>query len=399
MAVEKFTISRDDSVYEAFPDLCLTDSGRVLLVYRESNGHVASEFCRLVVRSSDDAGRTWSERRVVREEDRSSGVLTAWNCPKIQQLQDGRVVLTCDKVDFPPGEWGHGMGSPHNALWFSEDEGRTWSEPVHTPVGGITPDKITELPDGRWLLPTSVRHEETGQVLQQITSSPDGGQSWGAPVVICEDRRYEMCEASVVTCPGGELVVYLRENSGQRRPLQKMISTDGGATWEGPHATLNPAAQGMPVAGLTRDDLVLVTGRFTLDCDWRVDDSEETMQRRLARRSVVIPQVPANEDFVAGLKEDAGVVKTGTEVISAMGRTSIHTFAFIEPLASALEPDVDSQRGLLLPLDLDNNNLGADSGYTGWVEYEPGRFLVAAYINADAPLAQIRGYRFGLEDF
>ena len=65
MAVEKFTISRDDSVYEAFPDLCLTDSGRVLLVYRESNGHVASEFCRLVVRSSDDAGRTWSERRVV----------------------------------------------------------------------------------------------------------------------------------------------------------------------------------------------------------------------------------------------------------------------------------------------------------------------------------------------
>ena len=102
---------------------------------------------------------------------------------------------------------------------------------------------------------------------------------------------------------------------------------------------------------------------------------------------------------MAGLKEDAGVVKTGTEVISAMGRTSIHTFAFIEPLASALEPDVDSQKGLLLPLDLDNSNLGADSGYTGWVEYEPGRFLVAAYINADAPLAQIRGYHFGLEDF
>jgi hypothetical protein len=30
---------------------------------------------------------------------------------------------------------------------------------------------------------------------------------------------------------------------------------------------------------------------------------------------------------------------------------------------------------------------------------EPGRFLVANYINNDAPLAQIRGYRFGLEDF
>jgi len=51
-----------------------------------------------------------------------------------------------------------------------------------------------------------------------------------------------------------------------------------------------------------------------------------------------------------------------------------------------------------LPLDLDASAF-ADSGYTGWVEYERGRFLVANYINDDAPLAQIRGYRFGLEDF
>ena len=53
----------------------------------------------------------------------------------------------------------------------------------------------------------------------------------------------------------------------------------------------------------------------------------------------------------------------------------------------------------MLPLDLDNSNIGADGAYTGWVEYDPGHFLVAGYINDDAPLAQIRGYRFSLEDF
>ena len=67
MSIEKFTISRDDSVYECFPHLCQTRSGRILLVYRESNGHVASEFCRLIIRYSDDAGQSWSDRRVVCE--------------------------------------------------------------------------------------------------------------------------------------------------------------------------------------------------------------------------------------------------------------------------------------------------------------------------------------------
>ena len=44
MPVEKFTISRDDSVYECFPHLCRTKSGRIILTYRESNGHVAERL-------------------------------------------------------------------------------------------------------------------------------------------------------------------------------------------------------------------------------------------------------------------------------------------------------------------------------------------------------------------
>ena len=88
-----------------------------LTTYRESNGHVASEFCRLIVRTSDDAGHTWSEAQVIRNEDKSTGVLTTWNCPKIQQLKDGRILLLCDTYLFPPGEVGRRGGElPYRAL-------------------------------------------------------------------------------------------------------------------------------------------------------------------------------------------------------------------------------------------------------------------------------------------
>ena len=68
MSIEKFTICRNDEVYECFPHLCRTRSGRILLTYRESNGHVASEYCRLIVRRSDDAGQHEGDRRALHRE-------------------------------------------------------------------------------------------------------------------------------------------------------------------------------------------------------------------------------------------------------------------------------------------------------------------------------------------
>ena len=397
MPVEKFIIARDDSVYECFPHMCSTNSGRILLTYRESNGHVASEFNRLIVRHSDDAGHTWSARHVLRDENCAKGPMNTWNCPKIQQLKDGRILLSCDTYLFPPGEWGERIVNCHIVLWFSDDEGRTWSEPLHTTVAGICHDQITEMPDGRWLLPSNVRSAKTDRIVQNISTSRDDGLTWEDPLTIFDSPEHEMDEGSIVSLPGGELVIYLREELG--RLLEKMISNDGGLSWEGPYDTLNPAAIGMPIAGLTQDGLILITARYGLQCSWRVDMSEATWQKRIARRSIVVPKVPNNTEMIARIQPGPNILENDDEIVIASGSSSVHTFAFIEPLESALSGERSDQKGLLLPLDLDANNLSADSGYTGWVEYERGKFLVANYINDDAPLAQIRGYRFGLEDF
>ena len=397
MAVEKFTISRDDSVYECFPHLCRTESGRILLTYRESNGHVASDFSRLIVRYSDDAGKSWSDRNVITETHISSGPVCVCNCPKIQQLKDGRILLICDRYDYPPGEW-YVETQARLTFWFSDDEGGSFSEPEDTVVRGICPDEVSELPDGQWLVLTAVRDSQD-HILQMLTISRDKGQTWEEPYPLIRNLDYELDEGSIVPRPGGELVSYLRDDSG--RPLQKMISKDCGITWEGPFDTLNPAAIGMPIARLTQDNLVLVSGRFGVPGRWRVDMSEETWEKRIAKRGIVIPKVTDNLNnmrFVNSVERTPYMKETKNELVLGMGGSSIHTFAFLEPAESALNPNLGDQKGLLLPLDLDSSPF-ADSGYTGWVEYERGKFLVVNYINDDAPLAQIRGYRFGLEDF
>ena len=398
LPVEKFTISRDDSVYECFPHLCRTCSGRILISYRESNGHVASEFCRLIVRYSDDGGHTWSDRLVIADEKRNGGIMHTWNCPKIQQLEDGRILLLCDRYDYPPGEWGV-EDKAQIVIWYSNDEGQSFSESHQTSVRGICPDQVTEMPDGRWLLLANMRRKGSDRLFQALYTSNDQGVTWDEPIDIGKGIEEELDEGSIVKMPDGELVSYERQDSG--RPLQKMVSKDGGHSWEGPYDTLNPAAIGMPIAGLTQHGFILITGRYGLRSQWRVDMSDETWAKRIAKRGIVIPKVldcEPNVKFTDRIERSPYMSETNTEIIIGMGGSSVHTFAYLEPVESALSPDLSNQKGLVLPLDLDTSPF-ADSGYTGWVETEPGRFLVANYINDDAPLAQIRGYRFGLEDF
>lgn len=341
MQIEKFTISRDDSVYECFPSLTKLANGRIVLVYRESDSHVAKEYTRIIVRTSDDDGKTWSDRKVLVSTERAGkDTLEKWNCPKVQQLKDGRVLVVCDVYPTPPGENSRKMTYAHNEFIFSHDNGDTWTKPQPVSVFGIMPDEVIEMDNGDWLLAT-----QHGGV-QYVTRSTDGGKTWGEPVVVGKKRGLKLCEASIVKLPGGELVCYMRENSGKGLPAYKSISTDGGRTWQGPFETLMEACH-RPVAHLTKSGKVLVTYRH---------------------------------------------------YPGASGPWAKNTFAYLESVQSALETDRQKQSGIVLPLDHDRNPR-SDGGYTGWVETKPGEFLVVNYIKDDAPMAQIRGYRFRESDF
>ena len=87
--IQKFTISRDDSIYEAWPDVVLTPSGKLICVFAECTHHHDRSYTRIMPTESVDRGRTWSSKRALT--DGTQG-LPYYNCGRIMQLSDGRYV-------------------------------------------------------------------------------------------------------------------------------------------------------------------------------------------------------------------------------------------------------------------------------------------------------------------
>ena len=348
MSIEKTTISRDDRIYEPFPDVARLPSGKLICIYRESDGHTVRRFSNIVIRSSIDGGYTWSRRRALVEAGlNEDGVVLKWNSPRIQRMQDGRVLALCDVFPCPPDE-NTDLTNARTVFWWSEDGGETWSEPQHTPVFGIVPDRVVELPSGSWLLATTVRmrgtqYDRQGSITQITHRSEDGGRTWQGPFIVAHDERYRLCEGSTLLLPDGELICYMRENSHLGLPGFKAFSQDEGRTWEGVYETRMGGCH-RPVAGLLPSGKILVTYRY----------------------------LPAH--------------------------SAKNTFAYLETVESAKTRDLREQRGIVLPLDHDRS-ARADGGYTGWAVLHDGRIFCVNYVVDDAPQAQVRGYWFDETDF
>ncbi|MFH1568794.1 MAG: sialidase family protein [Gemmatimonadota bacterium] len=352
--MQKHVVSRDDGIYEAFPDVALAPSGRLVCVFAECTHHRDRSFTRIAVTHSDDRGRTWAAKRPLAPALRGDPKRDPWwNCPRISALADGRLVALCDRI---AGRGEGNMGGEQSTwMWLSEDEGDTWSPPVATPAYGIVPDQLVELRAGdgagRWILSA---HTRLGTPEAQLWSercwlSDDQGRTWSDPVVIAQVPGLQLCEGGMVELPAGELVCFLRENSGQGLDAYKAISVDGGRTWQGPYRFPLPGCH-RPVPGMLQNGQVLITHRFMQGgkgwVGWWT------------------------QNFFAGL--------TDVESCLAQRREDAHT--------------------RILPLDFDRHP-ESDTGYSGWVQFDDGEIYVVNYILDDAPKAQIRGYSLTEKDF
>jgi len=351
--VEQFIVSRDDEIYEAFPDVALTPTGRLVCVFAECTHHRDRSYTRVMMTRSDDRGRTWSEKVPISEALKGDPKQNPWwNCPRVSCLSDGRLVVVCDRI----AGWGEGMfGEQSNWLWISDDGGETWTGPRSTPIVGIVPDQLIELKAGehagRWLLSaqTKLPPKETPLWSVRTWLSDDGGQTWSQPCRIAEVLGLQLCEGSVAELPDGDLVCFMRENSGQGLDAFKCLSSDGGESWQGPFRFPLPGCH-RPVAGMLNDELMLITHRYMQGgkgwVGWWT------------------------QNFFAGL--------TDVESCRARRREDAHT--------------------RILPVDFDRH-LESDTGYSGWVQFDDGEIYIVNYILDDAPKAQIRGYSLRMKDF
>ena len=83
--MQKFTVSRDDTIYEAFPDVTLTPSGTLVCVFAECTHHGDRSYTRVMLATSTDRGRTWSPKRPLTEATQGHPF---YNCPRITQLRE-----------------------------------------------------------------------------------------------------------------------------------------------------------------------------------------------------------------------------------------------------------------------------------------------------------------------
>jgi alpha-L-rhamnosidase len=141
-----------------------------------------------------------------------------WN-PVLYQIPDGDLMLFY-KVGPNPREW-WGM------LKRSGDNGKTWSEPAMLPEGFIGPvkNKPVLLDDGTLICPSSTEHKGW-RVHFEITR--DFGESWEMIDPICDGRRYNVIQPSILIHKNGDLQILCRSRNAV---LATSWSGDNGKTW------------------------------------------------------------------------------------------------------------------------------------------------------------------------
>jgi hypothetical protein len=212
----------------------LEDGKTIYAVYPKGHGRGA-----IVMKRSDDGGRTWSERLPTPE-----SWATSREVPTIHRVVDAdgteRLIL-----------W---SGLYPARLAASEDDGRSWSElqpagrwggivvmgfvePLRTGPGhylAMFHDDgrfIRGGPESFWGSPAGPR---TDTFTLYKTLSRDGGLTWAAPEAVWEGRDIHLCEPGCIRSPDGkQLAVLLRENA-RRKNSHVIFSDDEGKTWTPP---------------------------------------------------------------------------------------------------------------------------------------------------------------------
>ncbi|MDD6214710.1 MAG: sialidase family protein, partial [Firmicutes bacterium] len=325
--------------YEAWPDIIKTKSGKLICIFAECEHHKKRYDTRLAMCESTDKGRSWSGKRYLNEPFKDNSF---YNNPRLTRLHDDSIVILCDRV------FEHEDKAARVYMWKGDEEGNVFSEPIETPAEGIVPDKLLELECGRWIISAHFKNNETKKSEQYLWYSDDKGKSWSNKIVVGADKRYNLCEASILPIENKTLVAFMRENSGMGYDCMKSISYDNGETWNGVYNVPIPGCH-RPVSGKLINNKIMITHRY-----------------------------------MQGGK-------------GWLGNWTQNVFAAFTDIESALASERKEQSVRIFPLDFDRSPK-SDLGYTGWVQFDDGEIYVVSYIVDDAPKAHIRGYSFRMED-
>jgi hypothetical protein len=214
-----------DGLSNAFPGLCETADGALLVAYRKSTGHnppPASSPGVLVVRKSTDGGSTWSAETTI------YSAPTGYEArdPNLTLLSDGRIA--CAFFDYKDATDYTGY------VIYSSDDGASFSGKVAL-NSGMTAEAvcgpIVELANGDLLAAVYGFDGADTRSSSMIVKSTDDGATWAYLATVgdgqADSRDYD--EPGLLLLANGELLCFIRVTSSSS--IRAAKSTDDGATW------------------------------------------------------------------------------------------------------------------------------------------------------------------------
>lgn len=254
--------------YEVYriPAIVKTEAG-TLLAFAEarklkSNGD--SGDIDMVVKSSDDDGKTWSEMRIIWDE----GGNTCGNPVPIVDTVTGKIhlLMTWNHADDTWGSLSSETGVDTRRVYYtsSDDNGESWTAPTEItasvkdpswgwfgtgPVHGIQLQKGEH--QGRLVSPNYYTVKEGGSVktYSNVSYSDDNGVTWQSGSSV---PGAGAGECTVAELEDGTLLMNIRNGNELARKVSK--SEDGGVSWSTPeisYVLTDPHCQGSMVSSDT----------------------------------------------------------------------------------------------------------------------------------------------------
>lgn len=237
--------------YYSQAGVATTPTGYVAM-YRKSDFHQANTTDIVVAYSKD--GKTWSGHHSISHADvwNEQG---AWVAPQFSQLKDGRLVILSDfgqrnsGQDWPMlSDWQKKNRGMSNHLFWSDDDGKTWTGPQKIDDVGGEPGYITEMGNGTFIYTRTISGvsdklwnpaQPWGNIYYKNESvrSSDGGKTWEKSVTLADSPFHGDCEVGTVEYTPGKLLAITRIGHGGGQyvqPSRFVYSSNGGESWEEP---------------------------------------------------------------------------------------------------------------------------------------------------------------------
>lgn len=210
--------------------LTLTKSGKILCLMAVGNGPKGFRrgLKETALSVSEDGGVTWSEPRIIPFPGTIHSAFVTSGKGVVDK--DGDILLsTCvldrDYPDPMPEPW------PIDAhLFYSKDDGETWTFQDEIAYKMANEAKIVPLPDGHILL--SSRLSDYGpRGFNTAVKGDDGIYHWGEQGV-AETLQANSCNGDIILWRKGLLLHSYIKDAKERKGLTIAVSQDNGATWK-----------------------------------------------------------------------------------------------------------------------------------------------------------------------